>query len=324
MSEEIHGIDSIVLGEKVDIARQRLDLEEKKHDEDARFRQSQLEEQRLSRESEQKIKSDEIAFRREELKISQGQGLKFSQTQAIVLCSVVSVLGGVFGGLMQGGATVYVESKKADATRAIEELKVRSIIDVEQQKSLAQQILEREKFEATLVLKATESQSKEERIRNLKFFVNAGYIKDSGGLIAKMADNDYPYLPKASEALDLSTTECDRPSWVFSYWTVDGERYDFASVLPVGKDIINISENGDKKKHAKFVHKVSAFSDAWYNSKMIPPAKALARFEEELPQPAEIKIETACGIDGRNAEIDRVNQERNDRIISIPLATDAR
>jgi S1-C subfamily serine protease len=91
---------------------------------------------------------------------------------------------------------------------AIEDLKAKANIALEKQKQDAAERLDREKFETTLILKATEAASRQDQIRNLKFFLNAGFITDAEGKIAKMDEGAYPSLPppvpeKALTAADV-------------------------------------------------------------------------------------------------------------------------
>jgi len=78
---------------------------------------------------------------------------------------------------------------------AIEELKVKGNIDLEKQKQDAAERLDRAKFETTLILKATEAARREDQIRNLKFFLTAGFIRDPENKIANMSEAAYPSSP---------------------------------------------------------------------------------------------------------------------------------
>jgi S1-C subfamily serine protease len=92
-------------------------------------------------------------------------------------------------------ATRDVEAGKNKAQIAIEELKVRGNIDLEKQKQDAAERLDRAKFETTLILKATEASRREDQIRNLKFFLTAGFIRDPDNKIANMIETAYPSSP---------------------------------------------------------------------------------------------------------------------------------
>ena len=45
-------------------------------------------------------------------------------------------------------------------------------------------------------MKAIEASAREDQIKNLKFFLNAGFISDEEGKIAAIEENDFPSLPK--------------------------------------------------------------------------------------------------------------------------------
>jgi hypothetical protein len=101
----------------------------------------------------------------------------------------------VVGGIIQGSVTRDVESGKNQALLSVEKLKAEANIALEKQRQDAAERLDRAKFETTLILKATEATKREDQIRNLKFFLNAGFIHDEDGKIARMDEAAYPSTP---------------------------------------------------------------------------------------------------------------------------------
>lgn len=140
---------------------------------DRRYRLLELRERREDR-----------ALKRLELEASQGRGIRFTSAQATVAGAALALLSAVIGGVIQSVATRDVEAGKNNAQIAIEDLKAKGNIN-----------LERQKFETTLILKATEAPRREDQIKNLKFFLNAGFIGDPEGKIAKIDEKAYPSTP---------------------------------------------------------------------------------------------------------------------------------
>lgn len=176
---------------------------------DRRYRVLELKERRADR----RLKSLE-------LNISQGRGIRFTSAQAAVAGAVLALLSAVIGGLIQGWVTRDVEAGKSQALISVEDLKARANIELERQKQEAAERLDRAKFETTLILKATEAAKREDQVRNLKFFLNAGFIRDPDGKIAKMDDGAYPSSPPVvasanTDSAELSARLADRPSREF-------------------------------------------------------------------------------------------------------------
>jgi HEAT repeat protein len=110
----------------------------------------------------------------------------FTSTQATVLVALIAAAGGIAGALV----TAYFN-------RSIEEAK-----------ETAAAALARSEFETKLIFRAIEgSASEEERTRNLKFFLKAGFISDPQGKIAQLAPSEFP----SKSALDriVSNLESD-------------------------------------------------------------------------------------------------------------------
>ena len=162
---------------------------------DGRIDQRQATFERRYRLLELKERREDRALKRQELELSQGRGIRFTAGQATVAGATLALLSAVIGGLIRSIATRDVEAGKNKAQIAIEELKVRGNIDLEKQKQDAAERLDRAKFETTLILKATEASRREDQIRNLKFFLTAGFIRDPDNKIANISEAAYPSSP---------------------------------------------------------------------------------------------------------------------------------
>jgi hypothetical protein len=127
-----------------------------------------------------------------------GRGLKFTTAQATVAAAVLSLVSGAIGGVIQAWLNRDVEASKNLALIEVERLKANANITLEKQKQESNERLDRAKFETTLILKATESPNREEQIRNLKFFLKAGFINDPGNKIAQMDESELPSSPPPS------------------------------------------------------------------------------------------------------------------------------
>ncbi len=116
--------------------------------------------------------------------------------------AALAVLSAVVGGLIQSISSSDIEAERSTAQLGVERLRAQATIDLETQKQLAAERLEQAEFETTLILKAIEAPNREDQIRNLKFFLNAGFISDSEGKIAAIEENDFPSLPRQSALTD--------------------------------------------------------------------------------------------------------------------------
>ncbi|MGX5828698.1 S1 family peptidase [Mesorhizobium sp. 43Arga] len=155
---------------------------------DRRYRLLELKERRADRK-----------LKREEISGALGRGFAFTPAQASVAAAIIALASGVVGGLIQGATSRDVEGEKSKGSLAIEKLKAEANIE-----------LEKQKFETTLILKATEAPRREDQIRNLKFFLNAGFISDPDGKIAKMDEASFPSLPPP-------TTTAPTPGDIFKH-----------------------------------------------------------------------------------------------------------
>jgi S1-C subfamily serine protease len=112
-----------------------------------------------------------------------------------VAAALLALVSALIGGVIQGWVARDVEAEKSQALLSVEGVKAKANIDLEVQRQRAAERLDRAKFETTLILKAIEATKREDQIRNLKFFLNAGFIGDQEGKIAKIDEAAYPSLP---------------------------------------------------------------------------------------------------------------------------------
>jgi S1-C subfamily serine protease len=162
---------------------------------DRRYRLLELRERRADRAA--KLEEVEInrKLKEKEIQANEGSGIKFTSGQATVAVAAIALLSAVLGAAIQGFVTRGVEADKNQALIAVEDLKAKANIALEKQKQEAAEQLDRAKFETTLILKATEAPKREDQIKNLKFFLNAGFIHDPDGKIAKIDESAYPSSP---------------------------------------------------------------------------------------------------------------------------------
>src|SRR5262249_25268377 len=91
-----------------------------------------------------------------------------------------------------------VETGKSLNQFQVEELKVKGNLDLEKSKQAATEILERKRFETSLILDAIKTPSRTDAVRNLKFFVAAGFVTDNDGRIERLPDARLPSIGEPS------------------------------------------------------------------------------------------------------------------------------
>jgi hypothetical protein len=176
----------------------KLDLEARRIEADLQIRRGELEEKRAQRESDQRRYERDAELKRFELTIAAGRGIKFTTPQATVAAAALALVSAGIGATIQAWSARDVEASKSLALIEIERVKADANIALENQKQIAAERLDRAKFETTLILKATESPKREDQIRNLKFFLKAGFINDPGDKIAQMEESELPSSPSPS------------------------------------------------------------------------------------------------------------------------------
>ena len=98
-----------------------------------------------------------------------------SSTQASILVAVIALIGGVIG----AGVSGYVSWRTSSDKNAQE-------IQLEKDKEAASKELARLQFESQLILKAVDTKSRDEAMRNLQFFLEAGFLSLTGSKISEL------------------------------------------------------------------------------------------------------------------------------------------
>src|SRR5262245_55125992 len=132
-----------------------------------------LEDRKFALDSE--IRLREVALKEAEAK----RGL--TAAQATIAGAVIALISGVIGALIAAWSSQNIETGKSLNSLQIEELKVKGNLDLEGSRQKAAEALERNKFETSLILEAIKTPARSDAIRNLKFFVAAGFVTDTGG-----------------------------------------------------------------------------------------------------------------------------------------------
>lgn len=122
-----------------------------------------------------------------------------SASQATIAGSALALISGVLGALIAAWSSQSIATGNSLTSLQIEELKAKGSLDLERSKQLATEALERKKFETSLILDAIKTPSRADAIRNLKFFVAAGFVTDADGKIAKLNDDSLPSIGAPSQ-----------------------------------------------------------------------------------------------------------------------------
>jgi hypothetical protein len=180
-------------------------------------------------------------IRRREMALNEAvaKSTGLSAAQATVAGAVLALISGVIGASIAAWSSQNIEAGKSLNSLQIEELKAKGNLELEKSKQLATEALERKKFETSLILDAIKTNNRLEAVTNLKFFVDAGFVTDTEGKIAKLSDARLPSLTAAStQNLPLQTllpafdppgflddlTPDQKPQWsAFISQTIDSE-----------------------------------------------------------------------------------------------------
>jgi hypothetical protein len=115
-------------------------------------------------------------------------GFAFSATHATIVVAVIGAIATGAGAVFTAWQNVKVESAKQDAAAKLA-----------QQEFETKAKLARKEFETKLIFRAIEgSDSVEERVRNLKFFLDAGFLSDDGDKIRNLDPAQYPSVGSPS------------------------------------------------------------------------------------------------------------------------------
>jgi Phage tail lysozyme len=148
-----------------------------------------LEERRFELDAE--IRKREVAIK--EAEVAKKTGL--TTAQATVAGAALALISGLSGALISAWSTKDIEGGKALTSQAIEQSKVEGTLKLEQIRQEATLALEQKKFETNLIFEAIKTPSREDSIRNLQFFVAAGFISDKDGKISKLPLEQLPSSP---------------------------------------------------------------------------------------------------------------------------------
>ncbi|OPY93845.1 hypothetical protein A5906_16110 [Bradyrhizobium sacchari] len=124
----------------------------------------------------------------------QERGLAITTAQATVAAAALAVVSAIGGAFIQSMTTRDVEAGKSSTALSIEKTKVDGSLEIERQKQAAATELARREFETKLILKAIETPDRDEAVRNLKFFLNAGFIQDPDQKIVNLSASQYPSI----------------------------------------------------------------------------------------------------------------------------------
>jgi len=119
--------------------------------------------------------------------------------QVSIAGAIIALVSGVAGASITAWSSRSIESEKSLASLRIEELKAQGNLDLEKSKQQATESLERKKFETQLILEAIKTPSRSDAIRNLKFFVAAGFVSDPDGKILSLRDESLPSISAPSQ-----------------------------------------------------------------------------------------------------------------------------
>jgi hypothetical protein len=136
------------------------------------------------------------------------RSLGLTTAQATVAGAVIALVSGVAGALIAARSTERIAAENAAASIAIENTKQSAAADIA-----------RKSFESSLIFEAIKAPTRADAIRNLRFFVAAGFLTDSGGRIANLKDEEFP---SQSNPSPTSVTKAVRSTGVATFIDKDG------------------------------------------------------------------------------------------------------
>lgn len=136
--------------------------------------------------------AEEIQKREMALKEKQHSRRSLTAAQATVAGAIIALLSGWIGASITSSSSESISKTNAANALEIERTKVQGNFDLELSKQTSAENLARLEFETSLILGAIGNSSREEAIRNLRFFLAAGFISDPGGKISKLEDDEFP------------------------------------------------------------------------------------------------------------------------------------
>ena len=152
----------------------------------------ELEREKLEIEKRRLNLSEDVQIREVVLKEKQHGDRSISGAQATIAGAILALLSGWIGATITSSSSETISETNAETTLKIERTKVQGNLDLELSKQSAAENLARLEFETSLILGAIEDSSREEAIRNLRFFLAAGFVSDPNGKISSLQDNQLP------------------------------------------------------------------------------------------------------------------------------------
>lgn len=149
--------------------------------------------------------TEEVQKRELSLKEQQHKERSVSAAQATIAGAAIALLSGVIGASISSSSGEKISETNAANALIIERTKVQGSLDLEESKQTAAENLARLEFESSLILKAIETDDRDEAIRNLRFFVSAGFISDEGERISQLRDEELPSQVSLSSNEDFLT-----------------------------------------------------------------------------------------------------------------------
>jgi hypothetical protein len=146
-----------------------------------------LEEKKLELDAE--IRRRETTVKEMEAKRSGG----LTTAQASIAGALLALVSGIVGAGITAWSTQTVESGKSLTSLQLKELEINGTLQLEKSKQDATEALERKRFETSLILEAIKA-PRDDAIRNLRFFVAAGFVSDPDGRIANLSDDRLPSI----------------------------------------------------------------------------------------------------------------------------------
>lgn len=164
---------------------------------------------------DEELRRREVAIREREMTVRENEASiavavtppGISASQATVAAAILALVSGLAGALILAWSTQRLETGKSLTSLELKEREVQGNLDLEKAKQEANQKLERNKFETSLILEAIRTPARADAIRNLKFFVKAGFIADERGKIEQLTDDS---LPSIGEPSALGPSGADR------------------------------------------------------------------------------------------------------------------
>jgi hypothetical protein len=152
---------------------------------------------------------------------------RITAAQAALLSAFCGLVGGVAGAYIAGRSSEKVADLTAFSATSVEKIKVEGDLRLEESKQKSTESLARKQFETTLIFKAVDTPNRADAIRNLRFFVRAGFLPDSEGKISALSDDELPSLSSPSAG---SVSRATGATGIVSYVQKDGQMLECAAV----------------------------------------------------------------------------------------------